>query len=49
MLPTIRSFMTAHRLSDVTVVADAGIRPFAQLRAQFIYDLHHDIPTRDAL
>jgi transposase len=25
MLPTIRAFMAAHRLSDVTVVADAGM------------------------
>ena len=25
MLPTIRAFMTAHRLTDVTIVADAGM------------------------
>ena len=25
MLPTIQSFMKAHQLSDVTVVADAGM------------------------
>jgi hypothetical protein len=25
MLPTIRSFMDAHRLPDVTIVADAGM------------------------
>ena len=25
MLPTIRAFTEAHRLADVTVVADAGI------------------------
>jgi len=25
MIPTITAFMTAHRLSDVTVVADAGM------------------------
>src|SRR5207248_5069245 len=25
MLPTIRSFMTAHQLTDVTIVADAGM------------------------
>jgi hypothetical protein len=27
MLPTIGSFMTAHQLRDVTVVADAGMVP----------------------
>jgi Transposase DDE domain len=33
MLPTIRSFMTAHRLSDVTVVADAGMISAANQKA----------------
>jgi Transposase DDE domain len=33
MLPTIRSFMAAHRLSDVTVVADAGMISAANQRA----------------
>ena len=33
MLPVIRSFMTAHRLSDVTVVADAGMISAANQKA----------------
>jgi Transposase DDE domain len=33
MLPTIRSFMAAHRLSDVTVVADAGMVSAANQQA----------------
>jgi transposase len=33
MLPTIRSFMDAHRLADVTVVADAGMISAANQRA----------------
>jgi hypothetical protein len=33
MLPTIRSFMDAHQLSDVTVVADAGMVSAANQRA----------------
>jgi Transposase DDE domain len=33
MLPVIRSFMTAHRLHDVTVVADAGMVSAANQRA----------------
>jgi hypothetical protein len=33
MLPVIRSFMTAHRLSDVTVVADAGMVSAANQQA----------------
>src|SRR4029453_2634281 len=33
MLPTIRSFMDAHRLADVTVVADAGMISAANQKA----------------
>ena len=33
MLPVIRDFMTAHRLPDVTVVADAGMISDANMRA----------------
>ena len=33
MLPTIRSFMTAHGLTDVVVVADAGMISEANMRA----------------
>jgi transposase len=33
MVPTIRSFMDAHRLADVTVVADAGMISAANQRA----------------
>jgi Transposase DDE domain len=33
MLPTIRSFMTAHQLPDVTIVADAGMVSAANQRA----------------
>jgi transposase len=33
MVPTIRSFMTAHHLTDVTVVADAGMMPAANQKA----------------
>jgi hypothetical protein len=33
MLPTIHAFMTAHRLADVTVVADAGMVSAAHQRA----------------
>jgi transposase len=33
MLPTIRAFMAAHRLTDVTVVADAGMVSEANKRA----------------
>ena len=33
MLPTIRSFMDAHRLADVTVVAEAGMISAANQRA----------------
>jgi hypothetical protein len=33
MLPTIRSFMTAHQLRDVTIVADAGMVSAANQRA----------------
>ena len=33
MLPTIRSFMTAHHLRDVTIVADAGMVSAANQRA----------------
>jgi hypothetical protein len=33
MLPTIRAFMTAHRLTDVTIVADAGMVSAANQRA----------------
>jgi hypothetical protein len=33
MLPSIRSFMAAHRLSDVTIVADAGMVSAANQRA----------------
>ena len=33
MLPTIRSFMTAHHLPDVTIVADAGMVSAANQRA----------------
>jgi Transposase DDE domain len=33
MLPVIRSFMTAHRLADVTVVADAGMVSAANQKA----------------
>jgi hypothetical protein len=33
MLPTIRSFMDAHRLADVTVVADAGMVSAANQKA----------------
>ena len=33
MLPTIRSFMTAHSLPDVTVVADAGMVPAGNQKA----------------
>lgn len=33
MLPVIRAFMTAHRLSDVTVVADAGMISSANQKA----------------
>jgi hypothetical protein len=33
MLPTIRSFMNAHRLPDVTVVADAGMISAANQKA----------------
>jgi hypothetical protein len=33
MLPTIRAFMAAHRLSDVTVVADAGMISAANQKA----------------
>jgi hypothetical protein len=33
MLPTIRSFMDAHRLADVTIVADAGMISAANQRA----------------
>ena len=33
MLPTLRAFMTAHQLADVTVVADAGMVSTANQRA----------------
>jgi hypothetical protein len=33
MLPTIRSFMHAHQLADVTIVADAGMISAANQRA----------------
>lgn len=33
MLPVIRSFMAAHRLSDVTIVADAGMVSEANRKA----------------
>jgi hypothetical protein len=33
MLPTIRAFMAAHRLADVTIVADAGMISAANQRA----------------
>jgi transposase len=33
MPPTIRSFMTAHQLRDVTIVADAGMVSAANQRA----------------
>jgi hypothetical protein len=33
MLPTIRAFITAHRLADVTVVADAGMISAGNMRA----------------
>jgi Transposase DDE domain len=33
MLPTIRAFMTAHRLTDVTIVADAGMVSASNQRA----------------
>jgi transposase len=33
MLPTIRSFMAAHRLPDVTIVADAGMVSAVNQRA----------------
>jgi hypothetical protein len=33
MLPTIKAFMTAHQLSDVTIVADAGMVSAANKRA----------------
>lgn len=33
MLPTIRAFMTAHHLSDITIVADAGMISDANKRA----------------
>ena len=33
MLPTIRAFMTAHRLTDVTIVADAGMVSAGNQRA----------------
>jgi hypothetical protein len=33
MLPTIRAFMTAHRLADVTVVAEAGMVSAANQKA----------------
>jgi hypothetical protein len=33
MLPTLQAFMTAHRLSDVTVVADAGMLSDANKKA----------------
>jgi hypothetical protein len=33
MLPTIRAFMSAHRLTDVTVVADAGMVSASNQRA----------------
>src|SRR5258706_7620344 len=33
MLPTIRSFMTAHQLPDLTIVADAGMVSAANQKA----------------
>jgi transposase len=33
MLPTINAFMSAHRLCDVTIVADAGMISAAHQRA----------------
>src|SRR5439155_2415781 len=33
MVPTLRSFMAAHRLTDITVVADAGMLSEANTRA----------------
>ena len=33
MLPTIRAFMTAHQLPDVTIVADAGMISAANKKA----------------
>ena len=32
MLPTIRAFMAAHQLADVTVVADAGMISASNMR-----------------
>jgi len=33
MLPTLQAFMTAHRLTDITVVADAGMLSEANMKA----------------
>ena len=33
MVPTLQAFMTAHRLSDITVVADAGMLSEANMKA----------------
>ena len=47
MLPTIRAFMAAHQLADVTIVADAGMISAAQQagdrgRAAVVHPRHED-------
>jgi Transposase DDE domain len=46
MLPTIRAFMTAHRLTDVTIVADAGMVSASNQRAVEAEGLSFILPRK---
>lgn len=52
MLPAVRAFMAAHKLSDITVVADAGMisdankKAIEAARLSFILDPLPDDPQK---